>query len=132
MQVRNCLIKFQSFLSAKRLIGTWAFVNLALQLMKCSKRTQCRLLTAPGIQGTHFEILRDVQEESLDQEIRDIASNGQVQKSSPLRKLTPSVDGHGLLRVGGRLSQSKSRRQKVSDTFTKMSLFHLVDHQAIS
>ena len=26
----------------------------------------------------------------------------------------------------------KSRRQKVSDTFTKMSLFHLVDHQAIS
>ena len=83
MQVRNCLINFQRFSSAERLIRTWAFVNRALQLMKRSKRAQCGPLTAPEIQGAHFEILRDVPEESFDQEIRDIVSNGQVQKSSP-------------------------------------------------
>ena len=71
MQVRNCLIKFQRFSSVKRLIRTWAFVNRELQLMKRLKRAQCGPLTAPEIQGAHFEILRDVQEESFDQEIRD-------------------------------------------------------------
>ena len=45
MQVRNCLIKFQRFSSAKRLIRTWPFVNRALQLMKRSKRAQCGPLT---------------------------------------------------------------------------------------
>jgi len=80
--------------------------------MKRSKRAQCGPLTAPEIQGAYFEILRDVQEESFDQEIRDIVSNGQVQKSSPLRNLTPFVDDQGLLRVGGRLSQSENPEDK--------------------
>ena len=65
-------------------------------------------LTAPEIKGAHFEILRDVQEESFDRQIRDIVSNGQVQKSNPLRNLTPFVDDQGLLCVGGRLSQSEN------------------------
>ena len=72
MQVRNCLIKFQRFSSAKRLIRTGASVNRALQLIERSKRAHCGPLTAPEIQGAHFEILRDVQEETFDQEIRDI------------------------------------------------------------
>ena len=112
MQVRNCLLKFQRFSSAKRLIRTWAFVNRAPQLMKRSKRAQCGPLTAPEIQGAHFEIQRDVQEESFDQEFRDIVSNGQVQKSSRLRNLTPIVNDQGLLRVGGRLSQSEIPEDK--------------------
>ena len=112
MQVRNCLTEFQRFSSAKRLIRTWAFVNRALQLMKRSKRAQCGPLTAPEIQGARFEILRDVQEESYDQKTRDIVSNGQVQKSSLLRNLTPFVDDQGLFRVGGRLSQSENPEHK--------------------
>ena len=104
MQVRNCLIKIQRFSSPKRLIRIWAFENRALQLMKRSKRAQCGPLTAPEFQGAHFEILRDLKEESFDQEIRYIVSNGQVQKSIPLRNLTPFVDDQALLRVGGRLS----------------------------
>ena len=84
MQALNCPIKFQRLSSAKWLIRTWVFLNRALQLMKRLKRAQCGPLTVPEIQGAHFEILRDVQEESFDQEIRDIVSNGQVHKSSPL------------------------------------------------
>ena len=112
MQVRNCLLKFQRFSCAKRLIRNWAFVNRALQLIKRSKGAQCGPLTAPEIQGAHFEILRGVQEESFDQEVRDIVSNGQVQKSSPLRNLTPFVDDQGLVRVGGSLSQSENLEDK--------------------
>ena len=94
------------------MIRTWALVNRALQLIKRSKGAQCGPLTAPEIQGAHFEILRGVQEESFDQEIRDIVSNGQVQKSSPLRNLTPFVDDQGLVRVGGSLSQSENPEDK--------------------
>ena len=132
MQVRNCLTKFQRFSSAKRLIKTWAVVNRALQLMKPSKRAQCGPLTAPEVQGAHFEILRDVQQESFYQEIRDIVSNGQVQKSSTLRNLTPFVDDQGLLRIGGGYHRQKIQKTKSFNTFTQMSLFHLVDHPAIS
>ena len=67
MQVRNCLKKFQRISSTIQLIRTWAFVNRALQPMKRSKRAQCGTLTATEIQAAHFEILRDVQEESSDQ-----------------------------------------------------------------
>ena len=112
MQVRNCLVKLQRFSSAKRLIRTWAFVNRALQLMKRSKRAQFGPLTAPEIQGAHFEILRDVQEESFNPEIRNILSNGQVQKSSPLRNFTPSVDDQGFLRVGGGYHSQKIQKTK--------------------
>ena len=80
--------------------------------MKRSKRAQCGPLKAQETQGAHFEILRDVLEESFDQEIRDLVSNGQVQKSSPIRNLTPFVDDQGLLRVEGRLSQSQNPEDK--------------------
>ena len=80
--------------------------------MKRSKRAQCGPLTAPEKQGAHLEFLRGVQEESFEQEIRDIVSNGQVQKSSPLKNLTPFVDDLGLLRVGGMLSQSEIPEDK--------------------
>ena len=90
MQVRNCLINIQNFSSAKRMIRNWAFVNRALQLMKRSKRAHCGPLTAPEIQGEHFEILRDVQEEICDQK------NSRPCFKRPSSKIKPIEELHVL------------------------------------
>ena len=81
--------------------------------MKRSNGAQCGLLTAPeSRRGADVEVLRDVQEESQEQENRDIVSNGLVSKSSPLRMLKPFVVDQGLLRVRGGCHSLKIQKTK--------------------
>ncbi|XP_011173132.1 uncharacterized protein LOC105205463 [Solenopsis invicta] len=50
--------------------------------------------------------LRLVQIEAFSEEFRSLATRGEVRSGSPLRRLLPFVDTHGLIRVGGRLQNS--------------------------
>ena len=60
-------------------------------------------------------ILRYVQSENFGKELQDLKHNGKVRKSSTLLKLTPVLDGNGLIVIGGRLSEASiSQKSKFS------------------
>ncbi|XP_042271051.1 uncharacterized protein LOC121899355 [Thunnus maccoyii] len=52
-------------------------------------------------------IIRSVQQETYAEEIQCIRSQRDIPKDSSLWKLKPFIDGDGLLRVGGRIQESK-------------------------
>ena len=58
------------------------------------------------IQKTEHQIIRASQRRHLSDEIKLIARNKCVKKSSSIYKLDPYIDDNGLLGVGGRLNQS--------------------------
>ncbi|XP_015230163.1 PREDICTED: uncharacterized protein LOC107084718 [Cyprinodon variegatus] len=55
-------------------------------------------------------ITRTVQEETYMEEIKLIQKEKKIPKSSPLHRLDPFIDEHGLLRVGGHLHHSSLNR----------------------
>lgn len=46
------------------------------------------------------------QENSFDRELAELRNNGEIGKNSPLIKLSPFIDGHGILRLSGRLGHA--------------------------
>ena len=76
--------------------------------IKESLRTKTKLelsLSVTDLEKAEHTIFEHIQRTSFAQEFADIP-NGQVQKNSPLRKLNPMIDDQGVIRVGGRISQS--------------------------
>lgn len=51
-------------------------------------------------------VIRIVQHEAYAKELLSIAGKRNISKQSPLIKLNPTIDSSGMLRVGGRISQS--------------------------
>lgn len=49
-------------------------------------------------------IINSVQQDAYKDEIHNLSLKREVSRASPLRKLNPTLDKDGLLRVGGRLS----------------------------
>lgn len=69
-----------------------------------SKFTRC--LTRQELETATTSIVKMVQQEHFAREIRDLASNNQVDRRSKLTSLTPFLDQYGAIRVGGRLLQA--------------------------
>ncbi|GFV13749.1 integrase catalytic domain-containing protein [Trichonephila clavipes] len=63
-------------------------------------------LSATDIDQAETKLIRMVQEQVFLAEIKSLQSKGVVSPSSKLRNLNPFIDSDGLLRVGGRLSNS--------------------------
>ncbi|GFX25143.1 integrase catalytic domain-containing protein [Trichonephila clavipes] len=63
-------------------------------------------LSATDIDQAETKLIRMVQEQVFLAEIKSLQSKGVVSPNSKLRNLNPFIDSDGLLRVGGRLSNS--------------------------
>lgn len=57
-------------------------------------------------------IIRSVQEEAYQKETQSIKDQKPIQRDSPLRTLSPFIDRHGLMRVGGRIMEAKIGRDE--------------------
>lgn len=64
------------------------------------------ILTTDELMEAYREIIRTMQHESFAQEMHVLKQEKSLQKSSPIIKLNPFLDDHGILRVGGRLSRA--------------------------
>ncbi|XP_070531344.1 uncharacterized protein [Cardiocondyla obscurior] len=101
----NILTRYSSFLKLIRVVAT------------CSRFVK-KLLGRPGISLTHHPltpkeleqsrkiVIRNIQKTGFANEIQYLSKYKSLPNSSPLLKLTPFIDGDGLLRVGGRLDNA--------------------------
>lgn len=62
--------------------------------------------TLAETKAARYEIIRRVQQDHFDEDLRAIKTNKVVNKNSKIANLNPFVDELGLLRVGGRLKHS--------------------------
>ena len=89
-------------------ITAWCFrfvSNLRASLQRKSKRTTKHLLPAEIKSAEHY-LFHISQLQSFSQEVNKLNHNQSISPSSPIISLSPYLDKNGLLRVGGRLSQS--------------------------
>lgn len=100
--IENVFINFSCFNKLNRVIGwCYRFYNNC-KLVK-NKRNYSNL-SFSELRAAHDVIIRVVQTIYFNSEIVDIRNKSC--KNLQLKKLSPFIDCHGLLRVGGRLSQS--------------------------
>ena len=73
-------------------------------------RTQslgCRVLLTTGeLRAAKMKLIFLVQATAFMEEIKILKSNGELHNNSNIKMLHPFVDDHGILRVGGRLTQA--------------------------
>ena len=62
--------------------------------------------TADVLWQTKAVVIRSVQQEAYKEEIRCLEKGGKLSRQSPLKKLNPTIDEDGLLRIGGRISSA--------------------------
>lgn len=93
--------------SLTRLIRVTATCRRAIKRFRrlLSESTEGQLTPTELQESCHFWI-QQVQRSYFQQEIRIISKGGYLSKSSPLIRLTPFIDGSGLIRVGGRLQHA--------------------------
>ncbi|GFX85317.1 uncharacterized protein TNCV_3606201 [Trichonephila clavipes] len=96
---------------ANRLKPSWPIVSPSY-VLRFSNNVNKRKLTLSGplsatdIDQAETKLIRMVQEQVFLAEIKSLQSKGVVSPNSKLRNLNPFIDSDGLLRVGGRLSNS--------------------------
>ncbi|XP_063368187.1 uncharacterized protein LOC134656557 [Cydia amplana] len=76
--------------------------NVLLFITRCRRPGNAQI-DADTMQRAETELLRYSQMKSFPEEIYALKNNKAIEPNSRLRKLTPILDDHGLLRVGGRI-----------------------------
>lgn len=95
---------FAKFSSYTTLLRTIARCLRFAQNCKTAKHERnCNFLTAEELKNAEQVILRNVQKSEFFDEIQKLKANKPIKKDSKLVALTPFLDNHKLLRVGGRL-----------------------------
>ncbi|GFX22242.1 integrase catalytic domain-containing protein [Trichonephila clavipes] len=90
----------------KRIRSTLSYVLRFSNNVNKRKLTLSGPLSATDIDQAETKLIRMVQEQVFLAEIKSLQSKGVVSPNSKLRNLNPFIDSDGLLRVGGRLSNS--------------------------
>ena len=103
--------RFEKFSSWKRLVKAITKLRHIVQTFhkgtNCSGWHNCRESdSVESYEEASNFILREVQHEVYDKEIRLLKENKPVPKNSAIYSLNPYVGPNGLLRVGGRLSRA--------------------------
>lgn len=105
--------RFQRFSKWSSLVKAIAYLHHIAQSFKskdqgCSGWHLCkRSLTKEALSQAEHSIIRCVQHEVYAEEIKRIKANQDLPHNSSLYKLKPIIDSEDLLRIGGRLSESK-------------------------
>ncbi|GFX87631.1 integrase catalytic domain-containing protein [Trichonephila clavipes] len=106
----NCVSSILSTLLRKsnsymKIVRIFSYVLRFSNNVNKRKLTLSGPLSATDIDQAETKLIRMVQEQVL-AEIKSLQSKGVVSPNSKLRNLNPFIDSDGLLRVGGRLSNS--------------------------
>ncbi|GFX18273.1 integrase catalytic domain-containing protein [Trichonephila clavipes] len=107
----NCVSSILSTLLRKS-SGYMKIVRIFSYVLRFSNNVNKRKLTlsvplsATDIDQAETKLIRMVQEQVFLAEIKSLQSKGVVSPNSKLRNLNPFIDSDGLLRVGGRLTNS--------------------------
>ncbi|GFU60802.1 integrase catalytic domain-containing protein [Trichonephila clavipes] len=107
----NCVSSILSTLLCKsnsymKIVRIFSYVLRFSNNVNKRKLTLSGPLSATDIDEAETKPIRMVQEQVFLAEIKSLQSKGVVSPNSKLRNLNPFIDSDGLLRVGGRLSNS--------------------------
>ncbi|GFY12252.1 integrase catalytic domain-containing protein [Trichonephila clavipes] len=107
----NCVSSILSTLLRKsnsymKIVRIFSYVLRFSNNVNKRKLTLSGPLSATDIDQAETKLIRKVQEQVFLAEIKSLQSKGVVSPNSKLRNLNPFIDSDGLLRVGGRLSNS--------------------------
>ncbi|GFV38819.1 integrase catalytic domain-containing protein [Trichonephila clavipes] len=107
----NCVSSILSTLLCKsnsymKIVRIFSYVLRFSNNVNKRKLTLSGPLSATDIDQAETKLIRMVQEQVFLAEIKSLQSKGVVSPNSKLRNLNPFIDSDGLLRVGGRLSNS--------------------------
>ncbi|GFU55148.1 integrase catalytic domain-containing protein [Trichonephila clavipes] len=107
----NCVSSILSTLLRKsnsymKIVRIFSYVIRFSNNVNKRKLTLSGPLSATDIDQAETKLIRMVQEQVFLAEIKSLQSKGDVSPNSKLRNLNPFIDSDGLLRVGGRLSNS--------------------------
>ncbi|GFW52645.1 integrase catalytic domain-containing protein [Trichonephila clavipes] len=107
----NCVSSILSTLLCKsnsymKIVLIFSYVLRFSNNVNKRKLTLSGPLSATDIDQAETKLIRMVQEQVFWAEIKSLQSKGVVSPNSKLRNLNPFIDSDGLLRVGGRLSNS--------------------------
>ena len=106
-QTNQSVIEVNRFSNFNRLVRTMATVLRAVDVMR-KRHHQCSdPFTVEELSSAHNSLIKEHQSVNFVKEISELTNNGEVGKKSSLKNLSPFLDSIGLLRVGGRLSQSE-------------------------
>ena len=109
-RAQSCLAADDSILQQLQRISSWSKMKRIISLCLKFKTRHVngnKLATSPNYSFKAEEaILRLVQRKAFPQELKLLSKGNAVPLSSPLSKLDPFLDDHGLLRVGGRVRNS--------------------------
>ena len=106
---------FKSCSSWERVVSTVVYcVKFIIVMLKCKFRTSLhvdisldQVHSAQSRELCRRVIYKLIQQQYFAEEIKSLSVSEPVAKSSPLYKLKPFLDSQGLIRIGGRLSNSK-------------------------
>uniref|UniRef100_A0A023EZK8 Putative reverse transcriptase n=1 Tax=Triatoma infestans TaxID=30076 RepID=A0A023EZK8_TRIIF len=91
--------RFSSWTKLVKVVGyIFRFYNKARH-----KGNQCGDLSVGEINEAKLIIIKRVQQQEFSTEIEQLKAKGEVNKNSKLASLSPYLDKHGIIRVGGRL-----------------------------
>ncbi|GFV99780.1 integrase catalytic domain-containing protein [Trichonephila clavipes] len=107
----NCVYSFLSTLLRKsnsymKIVRIFSYVIRFSNNVNKRKLTFSGPLSATDIDQAETKLIRMIQEQVFLAEIKSLQSKGVISPNSKLRNLNPFIDSDGLLRVGGRLSNS--------------------------
>ncbi|XP_055633100.1 uncharacterized protein LOC129773511 [Toxorhynchites rutilus septentrionalis] len=100
------------FSSYTKMIRTTAYWVRLIELQRNPKSDHnFGFLTSSELKGAEMILFRLVQRLAFNQEIRALSNSKPVPRNSSLRWFNPFIMEDGILRVGGRLSQSQERAE---------------------
>ncbi|XP_067305911.1 uncharacterized protein [Pseudorasbora parva] len=103
---RTLLDRLTKFSDWKRAVKAIALLKRHAKQIKGTKDKVSGATSIEERQEAELFIIKLVQREAFSSEIRGIKQGKEVKPKDKLNKLSPFVDEHGVLRVGGRLSRS--------------------------
>ncbi|XP_017470549.1 PREDICTED: uncharacterized protein LOC108362189 [Rhagoletis zephyria] len=110
VQHHENVIPFNKYSNYYRFLKIMCWVKLAIKRFRsyCIKGESLQPLkiSTNVMKDTEYFICRIVQETEFKDEIEILRENRELSKSSALWKLTPSLDGNGILRLSGRLDNA--------------------------
>ena len=99
---------FSSWYKLKRAVCWW---DRLIQHLR-SKVKSAPVLGVEEIKAAEMKIIRHVQEQQYGDEVKKLKSGLPLQKSSSLKDLTPFLDPHDVLCVGGRIQHASMQERK--------------------
>lgn len=99
------LINFENYSNANKLIRIVAYILRFINNCKTKSKNKCSLEPNELKQSLEY-LLKTSQRESFMAEIETLARGKPLKSKSSILQLTPFLDEHNVLRVGGRLTNS--------------------------